>query len=92
MVALRPAHDGVRRVGHWLAPTGTERDAVKVGIALLGIAGVGDTVGVLRTLGAHDEFTLFVVTAFGNGVDAGGDAEIWSLAKVVDGWGNEYTA
>ena len=43
--------------------------------------------GLLRTLGAHDEFTLYAVVAFGNGTEDGGESEIWALATVVDGWG-----
>lgn len=77
----------MRRVGHWLAATATERGPVKLGIALLGVAGVGDAAGLLRTLGAHDEFTLYAVVAFGNGTEDGGESEIWALATVVDGWG-----
>ena len=76
----------MRRVGHWLAATATERGPVKLGIALLGVAGVGSAAGLLRTLGAHDEFTLYAAVAFGNGVEDG-ESEIWSLATVVDGWG-----
>ena len=77
----------MRRVGHWLAATATERGPVKLGIALLGVAGVGDAAGLLRILGAHDEFTLYAVVAFGNGTEDGGESEIWALATVVDGWG-----
>ncbi len=87
LVELEPRRDGVRRVGHWLAATATEREKVKLGIALLGIAGVGDAAGLLRTLGAHDEFTLYAAVAFANGVEGGGESEIWALATVVDGWG-----
>jgi hypothetical protein len=42
---------------------------------------------LLRTLGAHNEFTLYAVVAFGNGTEDGGESEIWALATVVDGWG-----
>lgn len=86
LVELGPPLEGVRRVGRWLAATATDRGAVKLGIALIGLTGVGDSAGLLRTLGAHDEFTLYAAVALGNGTEDG-ESEIWSLAKVVDGWG-----
>jgi len=86
LVELGPPVEGVRRVGHWLAATATDRDAVKLGISLVGLTGVGDSAGLLRTLGAHDEFTLYAAVAFGNGTEHA-ESEIWSLAKIVDGWG-----
>jgi hypothetical protein len=84
---LEPSREGVHRVARWLAATATERGSVKLGIALLGVAGVDDAVGLLRTLGAHDEFTLYAAVAFANGVEDGGESEIWALATVSDGWG-----
>jgi hypothetical protein len=86
LIELGPPLEGVRRVGRWLAATATDRDAVKLGISLIGVTGVGDSAGLLRTLGAHDEFTLYAAVAFGNGSEDA-ESEIWSLAKVVDGWG-----
>jgi hypothetical protein len=53
------AHD----LGRWLATTGTDRGAVKVGIAVLGATGLGPDLEVVRTLGAHDEFTLYAAVA-----------------------------
>jgi hypothetical protein len=86
LIELDPPRAGVHRVARWLAETATERGPVKLGIALLGITGVGDAAGLLRTLGAHDEFTLYAAVAFTNG-SKDGESEIFSLAKVVDGWG-----
>lgn len=86
LIELGPTRDGVHRVGRWLAATATERGPVKLGIALLGVAGVGDTAGMLRTLGAHDEFTLYAAVAFANGAEDA-ESEIWALAAVVEGWG-----
>ena len=74
------------RVGHWLATTGTRRGPVKIGIAVLGASGVGPDLEVVRTLGAHDEFTLFAAVALMNGVPEP-EAELWALARTVDGWG-----
>jgi hypothetical protein len=86
LIELDPPRAGVHRVARWLAATATERGPVKLGIALLGVTGVGDAAGLLRTLGAHDEFTLYAAVAFTNGsVDS--ETEIWSLARIVEGWG-----
>lgn len=90
LVERQPPRDGIRRVARWLASTATERAPVKVGIALLGVAGVDGSdgaTGILRTLGAHHEFTLFVSVAFANGAGDGAESEIWAQAATVDGWG-----
>ena len=87
LVELEARRDGIHRVGHWLAATATEREHVKLGIALLSLAGLGDAAGLLRTLGAHDEFTLYAAAAFANGAEDGAESEIWALATLVDGWG-----
>ena len=87
LVELEARRDGIHRVGHWLAATATEREHVKLGVALLGLTGVGDAAGLLRTLGAHDEFTLYAAVAFANDPEDDGESEIWALATLVDGWG-----
>lgn len=83
----RASAAGVRRVGAWLAETSAHRNAVKIGIALLGgSGGVAENLDVLRVLGAHDEFTLYAAVALGNGLQDP-DSELWALAAGVDGWG-----
>jgi hypothetical protein len=62
-----------------------DRGAVKCGVAILGMfTGAGD-IEVFRTLGRHDEFTLYCATALGNAPDP--EAELWEMAKHVNGWG-----
>lgn len=78
--------EALRQVGLWLATCGTLRDPVKVGIGLVGIAGVGDARRDLLVLGRHDEFTLFVTVAFANTADDP-EGSLWELAQHVDGWG-----
>lgn len=78
--------DGVHNVAKWLCVTGTDRGAVKVGIGLLGVAGLNGDIGIVRTLGAHEEFTLFAAVAITNGAFEV-ENELWALAKSVDGWG-----
>jgi hypothetical protein len=89
LVELQPDSSALRAVARWLATTAPDRGAVKVGIALLGVTGVGDALDVVRTLGAHDEFTLYVAVALTNGL-ADPESELWALASAVDGWGRTW--
>jgi len=41
---------------------------------------------VVRTLGAHEEFTLYAAVAISNGMP-NSERHLWELAKSVDGWG-----
>jgi hypothetical protein len=82
-----PDQAGLRDIGRWLARTACHRDAVKIGIAILGIAGLEDEdLDLLHVLGAHDEFTLFAAVAITNGA-ATPEPELWRLARTTDGWG-----
>lgn len=76
----------VHRIGRWLATTAPDRGPVKIGIALLGVTGLGDDVAIVRTLGVHDELTLFAAVALTNGLPDP-ESELWALAASVDGWG-----
>jgi hypothetical protein len=82
----RSEHPALHDLGHWLATTAADRGAVKVGIAILGVTGDREDVAVLRTLGAHDEFSLYVSVALRNCLHDP-DSELWALASAVDGWG-----
>jgi hypothetical protein len=86
LTRLRPDAAALRQVGLWVASSSPNREPVKIGLALLGAAGIDGHVDVVRVLGAHDEFTLFAVTALRNGL-AQPDSDIWALAASVDGWG-----
>ena len=81
-----PNRQALHAIGRWLATTATDRGPVKLGIALLGITGLGNEVAVVRTLGAHEEFTLYCAVAVSNGL-ADSESELWALAASVDGWG-----
>ena len=60
------------------------RDAVKFGLALLGLVNPPDT-KTLLLLGAHDEFTLYAAVALGNWSE--GERDVFDLAQRVHGWG-----
>lgn len=84
-----PDRQALHAIGRWLATTAADRGPVKLGIALLGVIGLGTNaadVAVVRTLGAHEEFTLYCAVAVSNGL-ADPESELWALAASVDGWG-----
>lgn len=86
VIGARLDGSAVHELGVWLATTATDRGPVKIGLALIGITGLGHDVDVVTTLGAHDEFTLFAAVAIGNGVSEP-ERDLWRLAQSVDGWG-----
>ncbi|GAB3251043.1 hypothetical protein [Nocardioides dilutus] len=86
LVDLQPDRARLHEIARWLATTSADRSPVKVGIALLGVTGLVGEVGVVRALGAHEEFTLFAAVALTNGLEDP-ESELWALASTVDGWG-----
>ena len=86
LAARHPNRADLHVLGHWLATTGSDRGAVKVGIAILGVTGLDHDVDVVRALGAHEEFTLYAAVALNNGL-VEPESELWALAAAVDGWG-----
>ncbi|MEM8886009.1 MAG: hypothetical protein AAGD14_18235 [Planctomycetota bacterium] len=76
-------------VAQWLARGAADRDAVKLGIALLGLFGLEENDETLLTLGRHDEFTLYAAVALSS---RGDDAErlLWQLGQSVLGWGRVH--
>lgn len=69
-----------------LATHSPDRGPVKFAIAILGLIRDPADLQVIRTLGKHEEFTLFSAVAVSNIVEMP-DAELFELAKTVDGWG-----
>ncbi|MFD1175353.1 limonene hydroxylase [Paenibacillus puldeungensis] len=70
----------------WLAEHGAHRNAVKFGIALLGLFQNEDVKELLLTLGRHDEFTLYAAVAIQNGMEDSNEV-LFELARQVHGWG-----
>ncbi|AYY13772.1 hypothetical protein EF847_14795 [Actinobacteria bacterium YIM 96077] len=81
---LPPAR--VYELGRRLAFESAHREPVKVGVGLLGLFDLEDLTEQLMTLGRHEEFTLYVAVAFGNGLHDSEPAQ-WRLAQQVEGWG-----
>ncbi|MFD2661873.1 limonene hydroxylase [Paenibacillus thailandensis] len=70
----------------WLSENGAHRNAVKFGIALLGLFQNEQAKELLLTLGKHEEFTLYAAVAIQNGMKNGNEV-LFELAKSVHGWG-----
>jgi len=70
-----------------LANLSPDREAVKAGIALLGMLSLDEgDLSLLRLLGSHDEFTLYVAVAIGSQVEDA-ERELFALAGRTVGWG-----
>jgi hypothetical protein len=69
-----------------LAIDSPDREPVKLGVALLGVFQGFAEQSVFKTLGRHDEFTLFCVVALKSTLEHP-DEDIWELARNVTGWG-----
>ncbi|HEY6877066.1 MAG TPA: hypothetical protein VI299_03565 [Polyangiales bacterium] len=81
-----------RALARYLARRGGHRSAVKLGIAMLGIATTSEDLPLLRTLGACDEFALYAAVALTNQAadQEETERELFELAKRVHGWGRVH--
>ncbi|MGR6923772.1 hypothetical protein ACU635_56735 [[Actinomadura] parvosata] len=78
----------VYEAGRWLAEHGTRREAVKIGIVLVGVSGSERDRELLLLLGTLEEFTLYAVVALLRTQPAGeGERAVYELARRVSGWG-----
>ncbi len=82
----KPDPSRVHELARSLAIESPDREPVKLGIALLGIFQGLAQQSLFKTLGRHDEFTLFCAVALKSVVEDP-DEEIWDLARNVHGWG-----
>jgi hypothetical protein len=73
-------------VARWLAEEAPDRDAVKIGLAILGAFTEVDTRELFLALGRHEEFTLYSVVAVQN-TCPDWEQVLWALGKQVRGWG-----
>lgn len=69
-----------------LATKTGKRNAVKFGIAILGLCQDKSVLNDIKILGLHDEFTLYSTIAIANLSD-NVENDLWELAQKVDGWG-----
>ena len=80
---------GYATLGRWLMRNAAHRGPVKLGVALVGLAGDASDRPMLHLLGRHEEFTLFVAVALGR-ISEDWVLELWELAKHVHGWGRVH--
>ncbi|MFD5175648.1 hypothetical protein ACFWM1_07520 [Nocardia sp. NPDC058379] len=86
--ALRVDAERVRATGRWLVRRGTDRCAVRIGLALLGTVPDDTDIPLLRTIGLlSDAFSRLVVDALARCRD--GTAALLWLGPRVDEWGRE---
>jgi hypothetical protein len=69
-----------------LATKTDKRNAIKFGIAILGLCQNKSVLNDIKILGLHDEFTVYASIAIANLSD-NAENDLWELAKKVDGWG-----
>ncbi len=69
-----------------LATKTDKRNAVKFGIAILGLCQNRSVLNNIKILGLHDEFTIYSAIAIANLSD-NVENDLWELAQKVDGWG-----
>ena len=62
------------------------RNAVKFGIAIIGLCQDKESIRYVKKLGVHDEFTIYAAVAIINLSEKPQD-DLWHLAKRTDGWG-----
>lgn len=82
-------HDRLYDLAKSFATEAPHREPVKLGIAVLGLYAQEQDRDVFRTLGRHDEFTLFATVALANAAEDA-EAELWELANDVQGWGRVH--
>ncbi|GAA2214404.1 hypothetical protein GCM10009850_098690 [Nonomuraea monospora] len=76
----------VYEAGHWLAEHGTRREAVKIGIVLVGVSGDERDRELLLLLGTLEEFTLYAAVALLR-TQADRERAVFELARRVTAWG-----
>lgn len=79
-------HDRLYDLARSFVTESPDREPVKFGTALLGLFRRPEDLELFRTLGRHDEFTLFCVVAIANASEDPDEA-LWALARNVTGWG-----
>jgi len=78
----------LRLLALWLVRLASDRNPVKVGIALLNVAGTAQDVDLLMEVGRHDEFTLYAVVALRTLLTPErARRAVWALAQATSGWG-----
>ena len=73
-------------IARWLATEAADREAVKLGVALIGHIAETEDMILLFTLGRHEEFTLYAAVALCK-TSTSPEHALWEFARHVHGWG-----
>lgn len=84
--AREPAAERLRQVARWLAEYGTRRNAVALGVLLLGLAGDRHDRDLLLLLGSLEDLALYASVALARS-QPDRDRALYDLARRVAGWG-----
>ncbi|WP_233571126.1 hypothetical protein [Nocardiopsis sp. Huas11] len=79
-----------RVLARWTAEHGTDRNAVKIALALLGLCGDERERELFVLLGSLDEFALYAALALRRAV-ADPEPDLFRLARRTTGWGRIHT-
>ena len=79
-----PAH--LEAIGVYLATRAADREAVKLGMSVLGALEGRPHQHLFMTLGRHEELTLYAAVGLINALEAP-EAPLFELARQVKGWG-----
>lgn len=90
LTALVPPTERLRQIGRWLAEHGTRRNAVALGILLLGPAGDHRDRELLILLGSLEDLSLYAAVALARS-QPDRDRALFDLARRVSGWGRVQT-
>lgn len=82
--------DRLRQIGRWLAEYGTRRNAVALGVLLLGLAGDHRDRDLLLLLGSLEDLSLYAAVALTRS-QPDRDRALFDLARRVAGWGRIQT-
>lgn len=80
----------LRQIGRWLAEYGTRRNAVALGILLLGLAGDHRDRDLLLLLGSLEDLSLYSTVALARS-QPDRDQALFDMARRVAGWGRIHT-
>ncbi|GAA4555121.1 hypothetical protein [Planotetraspora kaengkrachanensis] len=86
LLRRKPPARRVHAVGRYLAERGTRREAVKIGLVLVGACGGEQDRDLLLLLGTLEELTLFAVVALMR-TQPDGRRAVYGLARRVTAWG-----
>ncbi|AGL15711.1 hypothetical protein [Actinoplanes sp. N902-109] len=90
MAGLTLPRDRVREVGRRLAEHGTRRNAVALGVLLLGVSGDRRDRELLLDLGSLEDLTLYAAVALTR-TQPDRERVLFDLARRVTGWGRIHT-